>query len=133
MNHLHPHHRTRRAVPLQPGTLLGSQHDDDTSVFERWMRRWIRPQRTELETRGPLSEQRRVMAVRRLIATDLSPHSAEFSSRDMRLYLCLTSAPALGTLVRLRFDLFDLLCRYIGEGTATARLHEIDTWLMLRR
>jgi hypothetical protein len=128
----HPH-RARRPAALLAGEPVTVQLDDPGSIFERWMRRWTGPVRTESSARGPLSERRRLLAVRRLIATDLSPHSAEFSRRDTRLYLCLVSASTLASLTLLRFDLFDLLCRYIGEGAATARLHEIDAWLTPRR
>lgn len=100
-----------------------------SSMFQRWMRRWSGIERGG---RRSLSEQRRLLAIRRLIAIDLEPHSKGLSQRDLRLYLGLVSAPSLTIVQRLRFDLFDLLCRQIGEGPATVRLHEIDTWLSPR-
>lgn len=99
------------------------------SILQRWMRRWRSPQPEE---RRPMSEQRRLLAIRRLIVIDLGPHSASFSQRDHRLYACLMRAPSLTVLQHLRFELFDLLCRQIGEGAATVRLHEIDIWLSPR-
>jgi hypothetical protein len=99
------------------------------SILRRWMRRW---RGAEPEPRRPLSEQRRLLAIRRLIVVDLGPHSATLTQRDHRLYARLISAPNLSDLHRLRFDLFDLLCRQIGEGAATVRLHEIDIWLSPR-
>lgn len=111
------HEPTEQRVPSSP------------SLLQRWVRRWRGP---ETEERRPLCELRRLLAIRRLIVIDLGPHSASFSQRDHRLYACLISAPSLTALQRLRFELFDLLCRQIGEGAATVRLHEIDIWLSQR-
>jgi hypothetical protein len=124
--HAHrPHHG--------PAALLHERivHETETSpsMLQRWMRRWSGAERGN---RRSLSDQRRLLAIRRLVITDLEHHSAAFSQRDLRLYLCLIGAPSLAIVQRLRFDLFDLLCRQIGEGAATVRLHEIDAWLSPR-
>lgn len=110
-----------------------TQHNPSMpAILQRWMRRWRAGEEPEPEARRPLCEQRRLLAIRRLVVTDLGPHSASFTQRDQRLYSCLISAPNLMVLQRLRFELFDLLCRQIGEGAATVRLHEIDVWLSSR-
>jgi hypothetical protein len=105
------------------------EEESSPSMLQRWVRRWSG---AEGGSRRSLSDQRRLLAIRRLVITDLEHHSATFSRRDLRLYLCLISAPSLLIVQRLRFDLFDLLCRQIGEGAATVRLQEIDTWLSPR-
>ncbi len=105
---------------------VATHPDAQTTVLQRWLRRW---RGVETETRRPLSEQRRLLAIRRLIVIDLGPHSASFTRRDHRLYASLIGAPTLSVLQHLRFELFDLLCRQIGEGAATVRLHEVDVWL----
>lgn len=105
---------------------VATQPDAQTTVLQRWLRRW---RGAETEPRRPLSEQRRLLAIRRLIVIDLAPHSASFTRRDHRLYTSLIGAPSLSVLQQMRFELFDLLCRQIGEGAATVRLHEVDVWL----
>lgn len=121
-----PHHAHAGRLMHDPD----SPHPQDSpSMLRRWIRRW---RGTEPEARRPLSEQRRLLAIRRLIVVDLGPHSASLTQRDHRLYARLISAPNLSDLQRLRFELFDLLCRQIGEGAATVRLHEIDVWLSPR-
>lgn len=122
-------HRTQRSAAQRLGDPITVQLDDPASIFDRWMRRWSGRPRAGSAAQAPLDEHGRLLALRRLIEADLAPHSPRFSRRDTRLYLCLISASTLAGITRLRFDLFDLLCRYIGEGSATARLHEVDAWL----
>lgn len=129
-----PHHAPHAHACLAEESIaleLHSLHEAQvsTSAFQRWMRRWIGVERGG---RRSMSEQRRLLAIRRLIGVDLEPHSGSFNQRDQRLYLGLLHAPSLAIVRRLRFDLFDLLCRQIGEGAATVRLQEIDTWLSPR-
>lgn len=125
--HAHrPHHVHTEHLPYTPG----AQHAEERpSMLQRWIRRWRGP---EAHTRRHLSEQRRLLAIRRLIIVDLRSHSASFTQRDLRLYACLIGATDLLAVHRLRFELIDLLCRQIGEGAATVRLHEIDAWLSPR-
>lgn len=120
---LHHTHVGRLHVPNE------QRAQSSPSLLQRWMRRWRGP---EAEERPPMCEHRRLLAIRRLIVIDLGPHSTSFSQRDHRLYACLIRAPSLTELRRFRFELFDLLCRQIGEGAATVRLHEIDVWLSQR-
>lgn len=103
-----------------------SRLDGPSSVVGHWLKRWLNQER---HPRGSLSELRRLQAIRRLITTDLAPHSPALSIRDQRLYTCLTGTESLHTVRQLRFELFDLLCRRLGEGAAVVRLKEIDAWL----
>ncbi|MBX3611495.1 MAG: hypothetical protein KF871_16500 [Hydrogenophaga sp.] len=93
------------------------------------MKRWFGHER---RPRTSQSEHLRVLAIRRLVASDLDPHRHQLSQRDTRLYQCLTSTSSLETVRHLRFDLFDLLCRRMGEGIAVVRIKEIDAWLSPR-
>ncbi|MFP8833757.1 hypothetical protein ACLIJR_05750 [Hydrogenophaga sp. XSHU_21] len=103
-----------------------SRLDGPPSVVGRWFKRWLAQERPP---HGSLSELRRLQAIRRLIATDLAAHLQALSGRDQRLYACLTGTDSLHTVRHLRFELFDLLCRRLGEGAAVVRLKEIDAWL----
>lgn len=134
MNPLRPVHRPHHAPAVRLHERIAHEsvlHEEEASpsMLQRLMRRWSSAER---EGRRTLSEQRRLQAIRRLVIIDLQRHSSAFTQRDLRLYLCLVSAPSLAIIQRLRFDLFDLLCRQIGEGAATVRLHEIDVWLSHR-
>ncbi len=129
MNPQRQTHRPHHAPAHRPRGNAVQEAEPSASTLQRWMRRWSDAGRG---LRRPLNEQRRLLAIRRLVIIDLEHHSAAFTRRDLRLYLCLISAPSLATVQRLRFDLFDLLCRQIGEGAATVRLHEIDAWLTHR-
>jgi hypothetical protein len=95
----------------------------DSTIPMGWQG-WLR-QLPRAATAGAAGSGDRLLEVKRLIGEHLGQQVAGMSHRDVRVYLKLLSAQDLATLRSMRFDYFDLLCRYHGELLARRKLEEI--------
>lgn len=96
---------------------------------------WRRRRAPTASTPSPAMQdpQGRLLATQHFLAEVFQGCWPRMSPRDRQLYRQLVRTTSLHTLVALRFENFDLMCRLLGEGVARAHQRQIDRWLPARR